>query len=207
MHNPWEEIALTDYESHMSLETVYQLQTMNDMMREQCYAYDIKTLMILGIAGGNGLDHIKNGDFDRIYGVDINQHYLEACKQRYAHLANMFEPICTDLLRVDLQLPTADLLIANLLIEYIGYECFQRIVDLVMPQYVSCIIQINTESSFVSESPYLHVFQRLNEVHHQMDEPTLIAYMQQADYKVRLRQERALPNGKKLVRIDFTKLI
>ena len=38
---------------------------------------------------------------------------------------------------------------------------------------ISCIIQINAETSFVSDSSYLHVFDRLDEVHHQMEE---IAY-------------------------------
>ena len=37
MNNPWEEIKLSDYESHMSLESVFQLQTMNQMMKEQFY--------------------------------------------------------------------------------------------------------------------------------------------------------------------------
>lgn len=35
MANPWEEIRLDDYENHMSLENVYQLQVLNEMMREQ----------------------------------------------------------------------------------------------------------------------------------------------------------------------------
>lgn len=34
MYNPWEEIDLNDYENHMSLGSIYQLQTMNQMMRE-----------------------------------------------------------------------------------------------------------------------------------------------------------------------------
>ena len=33
MKNPWEEISLDDYESHMSLDSVYQLQTMNAIMK------------------------------------------------------------------------------------------------------------------------------------------------------------------------------
>ena len=159
--------------------------------------------MILGIAGGNGLNHIKNGDFEVIYGADINKNYLTECKKRYSHLANGFEAICTDLLSTDLQMPIADLLVANLLIEYIGYECFQRVVKLVIPKYVSCIIQINAENSFGSDSPYVHVFDRLDEVHHQIEENTLINYMREIDYKVAIRQERELPNGKKLVRMDF----
>ena len=32
--NPWNEIKLDDYENHMSLDSVNQLQTMNAMMKE-----------------------------------------------------------------------------------------------------------------------------------------------------------------------------
>ena len=35
MNNPWEEIKLDDYEKHMSLDSVKQLQTINKMMKEQ----------------------------------------------------------------------------------------------------------------------------------------------------------------------------
>lgn len=62
------------------------------------------------------------------------------------------------------------MLIANLLIEYIGYECFQNVVKMTSSQYVSCIIQINEDSGFVSDSPYLHAFDSLEHVHHQMEE-------------------------------------
>ena len=56
--NPWKDIDLTDYENHMSLKNVYQLQTMNQMMNEQFSSHDAESVMILGIAGGNGLEHI-----------------------------------------------------------------------------------------------------------------------------------------------------
>lgn len=42
----------------MSLDSVYQLQTMNEMMKEQLNEYKIKTVIIFGVAGGNGLEHI-----------------------------------------------------------------------------------------------------------------------------------------------------
>lgn len=105
----------------------------------------------------------------------------------------------------NLQLPCSELLIANLLIEYIGYEYFKRVVKLVNPQYVSCIIQINMGDSFVSDSPYLHVFDRLDEVHHQIEEKELIDSMKLIGYKKELIRERELPNKKKLVRIDFVR--
>lgn len=70
MNNPWLEINLDDYENHMSLDSVFQLQTMNKIMKEQFYAHSVKTMMILGIAGGNGLEHVDKKIFDKVYGVD-----------------------------------------------------------------------------------------------------------------------------------------
>lgn len=82
------------------------------------------------------------------------------------------------------KLPQADLLIANLLIEYIGYECFQDVVKVTSPQYVSCIIQINEDSGFVSDSPYLHAFDGLESVHHQMAEQELKNSMDATDLTI-----------------------
>ena len=203
MGNPWKDIDLNAYESHMSLENVYQLQALNQMMNEQFSSYNAKSVMILGIAGGNGLEHIDKEKFKHVYGVDINQNYLNECKKRYSVFGDIFKPICADLLDENLQLPCADLLVANLLIEYIGYDCFQKVVKKVNPEYVSCIIQINTGTSFVSDSPYLHVFDRIDEVHHQMEENELINSMQEIGYTKRLTNEKDLPNGKKFTRIDF----
>ena len=83
MKNPWEEISLTDYENHMKLDTVKQLQALNTMMKDQFYRYPVNTIMILGVAGGNGLEHIKPDSFEKIYGVDINKEYLKECTARY----------------------------------------------------------------------------------------------------------------------------
>lgn len=63
MKNPWTEISINNYEKHMSLESVYQLQALNGIMKEQFYSYPVKSIMILGVAGGNGLDHIDTQTF------------------------------------------------------------------------------------------------------------------------------------------------
>ena len=47
----------------------------------------------------------------------------------------------------------ADLVIANLLVEYIGYACFQKAIARVNPRYVSCIIQINEPGSWYRTPP------------------------------------------------------
>lgn len=205
MKNPWEEISLTDYENHMKLDSVMQLQVMNEMMKSQIDTYAICNIMILGIAGGNGLEHIRKEKFEKVYGVDINSSYLKEVIHRYPDLEGTLECLCIDLTEETDKLPKADMVIANLLIEYIGYECFQKVIRQVNPKYVSCIIQINTEESWVSDSPYLHVFDRLEQVHHQMNQHALEEAMLEIKYHPVRMLERMLPNGKKLVQTDFEK--
>lgn len=205
MKNPWEEISLSDYENHMQLDSVMQLQALNEMMKDQFNAYPISSVMILGIAGGNGLEHIQREKFKKVYGVDINSAYLKEVVFRYPNLNEILECLCVNLIDEADKLPKAHMIIANLLIEYIGYECFQNVIHYVTPKYVSCIIQINMDDSFVSDSPYLHAFDNLNEVHHQMEEQALEKAMLEIDYHRIRSKEHMLPNGKKLVRIDFAK--
>ena len=68
MSNPWEEISLSDYESHMKLNSVRQLQAMNALMKSQLDTYPVSSVMILGVAGGNGLEHIAGKRFVKVYG-------------------------------------------------------------------------------------------------------------------------------------------
>lgn len=206
MSNPWENISLDDYESHMSLDSVMQLQAMNEMMKGQLDAYPVSEVMILGVAGGNGLEHASKEKFEKIYGVDINISYLNEAVRRYPDLDGVLECLCVNLIENADVLPEADMVIANLLIEYIGYECFQKVIQCVNPKFVSCIIQINIEDNWVSDSPYLHVFDGLEQVHHQMEETALEKAMTEIGYHTIKTSEHLLPNGKKLVQIDFAEL-
>lgn len=207
MTNPWEEIELEDYEKHMSLDSVKQLQMLDFLMKDQLDAYDVSTAMILGVAGGNGLDHVKRAKYKKVYGVDINEEYLDAVSTRYSHLSDMLCCLHLDLTKEPEKLPHAQLLIANLLVEYIGYEAFQRAVKQAAPQYLSCVIQINTDTEqWVSDSPYIHAFDRLDEIHTQMDEKELTPLMEQIGFHKILDKVYELPNGKALQRVDYQAL-
>ena len=104
MVNPWEEISLSDYENHMKLDSV----------------------MILGIAGGNGLEHIDKNKFQKVYGVDINREYLTTVAERYSDFSDILECIQLNLIEESGRLPKAELLIANLLIEYKGESGYRK---------------------------------------------------------------------------------
>ncbi len=52
-------------------------------------------------------------------------------------------------------------------------------------------------------SQYLHAFDRLDEVHHQIEEKALTAAMNEIGYSLILQESYPLPNGKALVKLDF----
>ena len=203
--HPWEEISLSDYENHMSLPSVQQLQALNQAMKDQLDQPDVTSVMILGIAGGNGLEHLDGKKYRPAFAVDINADYLAEVKRRYPDLEGTLECICLDLSADAETLPHADLLIANLVVEYIGYEAFQRVAVSVDPDHISCVIQVNEDEGFVSESPYLHAFDRLEEIHCQIEEDALTESMEGIGYHLAWKKTYPLPNGKTLLRMDFVR--
>lgn len=203
MNNPWNNIRLSDYENHMRSDSVMQLQALNRIMKKQLASFPVCSAMILGVAGGNGLEHVNTEKYTSVYGVDVNSEYLREVKKRYSYLGGTLKCLCLDLTGEISELPSADLVIANLLIEYIGYECFKRVIEQVRPWYVSCAIQVDTSTEFVSDSPYIHCFDGLNSVHFQMEADSLHKSMLEIGYKRVFSEETPLPNGKKLVQIDF----
>ena len=206
--NPWEEISLETYEKHMSLDSVKQLQLMNQIMKSQFEDYPVDTVMILGIAGGNGLEHIDIKKYKNVYGVDINELYLQETQKRYSNLADILQCLHLDIVCETEKLPQSQLLVANLLIEYIGYDAFVRAVNIINPEYISCVIQINTdEEMWVSDSPYIHAFDGLDEIHHQMESDVLNEKMNSIGFKLILQDMTELPNSKALVRLDYQKMI
>ena len=206
--NPWEEISLETYEKHMSLDSVKQLQLMNRIMKSQFEDYPVDTVMILGIAGGNGLEHIDIKKYKKVYGVDINELYLQETQKRYSNLSDILQCLHLDIVCETEKLPQSQLLVANLLIEYIGYDAFVRAVNIINPEYISCVIQINTdEEMWVSDSPYIHAFDGLDEIHHQMESDVLNEKMNSIGFKLILQDMTELPNSKALVRQDYKKMI
>ncbi len=204
MNNPWEDISLSDYENHMSLGSVMQLQTLNSFMKDQFEAFPVETAIVLGVAGGNGLEHIDTDKYRTVYGIDINEDYLKEVYKRHKDKEKVLRCLQLDLINEADRLPHADLVIANLLVEYIGYEAFRNVLEKIAPKYVSAVIQINTDTkAWVSDSPYLHAFDRLDEVHHQMDEDALKECLKEAGFSHTGTKREDLPNGKALVRLDF----
>lgn len=207
MKNPWEDIKLDDYENHMNLDSVSQLPVLNTIINSQLNDYDTNSVCIFWIAGGNWLEHIDTNKYQKVYAIDINNKFLETAQKRFGNLIWwILECKKIDLTKDSDKLQNAELVIANLLIEYIGYHSFQKAIKVVNPKFVSCVIQVDTnEKSWLSYSPYVKTFEKLDEVHHKIDKENLINKMKDIDYDFLKNEWFDLPNGKRFIRLDFEK--
>lgn len=205
MKNPWEDISLADYENHMSDEGVMQLQTLESITGEQLDCFDVKSTAFLGAAGGNGLSRVDTGKIKELYAIDINQEYLDACAERYRGL-KCLKTIKADLSDISAMLPKAELVIADLFIEYIGVPMFFRQIEKMEPKFLSCVIQKNEGEAFVSESKYTNVFDGISKLHTDIDKEELIEAAQNGGFDLKLEKDYPLPNGKKFIRLDFNSL-
>lgn len=207
MSNPWQLIDLAKYEKHMAAEEVYQLQILNEITKEQLMENQQTYVGVLGIAGGNGLDNIDKLKTKKVYAVDINKQYLDICKERYDNLENVLETLCIDLNEENVVLPFTNLLICNLIIEYLGEEKFISMIDKnkINISVVSCVIQKNNNHSFVSKSELTSHFEPITAIHHDINENKLKNLFCIIGFKSSKYKEYLLPNGKKFIRMDFVK--
>lgn len=205
MNNPWQFIELEKYERHMASDEVYQLQRLNAITKEQLEDNQHTYVAILGAAGGNGLEHIDTSKTKKVYAVDINKNYLDACLQRYGHMKNILEILCMDLNSDSVILPCTDLIICNLIIEYLGEEVFISIIDKNKANMdtVSCVIQKNADSSFISKSELALHFKPILSIHHDIDENKLKKLFSNIGFDCIKYKAYELPNCKIFIRMDF----
>ncbi len=162
--NPWLEIPLSDYESHMALPTVGQAQFLSAILRKVASECAPTSVAIIGCSGGNGFDALSPQSVKRVVGVDINPEYIETARDRYAGRFDDLVLICDDFLSPTCVVPPVDLLFAGLLFEYVDYLVgLSSIRRFIKPEgHLSVVLQLPCDSiSTVSPSPY-HSLKKLD---------------------------------------------
>lgn len=117
--NPWLEIELEDYESHMALSSVGQAQYLSGVFAKAVKAYSPNSAAILGCSGGNGLQAILNSKVERIVCVDINSEYIAAARKRFSGSFSQCEFLCCDISSSSFSCKPVDLIFAGLIFEYV----------------------------------------------------------------------------------------
>ncbi len=120
--NPWLEIELEDYESHMALSSIRQAQYLSGVFAQAVQKYSPKSVAILGCSGGNGLEAISNSGIERVVCIDINSEYIAAAKERFSGSFNRCEFLCCDILSSSFSFEPVDLIFAGLIFEYVDYN-------------------------------------------------------------------------------------
>jgi hypothetical protein len=206
MKNPWLAIPYSDYESHMSDPSVGQTQKLDEIFGIQYNAYSPETLVILGIGTGNGLRHVDPAKTRHVIGIDINESYLQVCSDRYKNPTYDLVLLRADITKGLTQLPAADLIIGNLILEYIDVAACISILPKILRTggIFSTVIQVNNGESFVSQSSVDSV-KRLQEFHRAIEPDFLIAELRSRSLECIDKGEYSLPGQKIFLRLDFRK--
>lgn len=147
MSNPWLSVPLNEYEQHMSSEEVRQLGSLSELFAEAITGCRPSSIAVLGIAGGNGLEHIDTSVTTRVVGLDLNPHYIEAVRQRYSHLPGL-DLHCVNLSEQRIMLEPVQLVHAALIFEHAGVDrCLENAIALTAPGgNLSVVLQLPAES-------------------------------------------------------------
>lgn len=201
MIHEWEKIDLDDYENHMSDPSVFQLQKLNVITQKQIHDYCPSSLVFLGVAGGNGLEHCKN--IKKVYAIDVNPKYLDACSKRFPD--ENIQYIQMDLNRDEFNLKNIDLVIANLVFEYLHEEIVVPKISKILKKggILSIVFQVNRKNSFVSKTQYSEKFMCLERICHIVDANCLDHVLSLNQFTKIVDESYSLPNGKALRRFDF----
>jgi hypothetical protein len=154
--NPWLELPLEEYESHMGSRGANQLGPLADLFGEAVARLRPRSLAVLGVSGGNGLQHVDSTLTVRVLAIDLNPAYLEATRHRYPDVRGL-ELHCIDLAHDSLNLEPVALVHAALLFEHAGTAtCLDNAVALVAPGgHLSVVLQLPTAGhEAVTASPF-----------------------------------------------------
>ena len=155
--NPWLSIPASDYEGHMSSETVGQLPVLNRIFENVLKDIPSKYLAVLGCGTGNGFEHINPQITERVLGIDINPEYLSILRKRYGSKLQMLELICSDLNTYSCPDNFLDLTYAALIFEYVDFKkILKRISNWLMTEgTLAVVLQLpSLESKMVSATSY-----------------------------------------------------
>lgn len=202
--NPWPGIGAQDYETHMAHPALRQLQTLSEMVRDQIADHPARSILYLGVSTGNGLEHVPTTT-GRIHGIDCNPEFLEVCRKRHATRLPGLELHCLDLNADCLQGIKVELILANLILEFVDTDAFLRQVQAAMQEttVLSVIFQERRGVGMVSDSGVAAV-KVLSGFHREIQRETLIVDLASIGCHPIFESSTVLTDGKVFVRMDFT---
>ncbi len=162
----------------------------------------------MGVAGGNGLEHIDTTVTKRVIGVDINQCYLNEVLRRFEALPGL-QLYCRDLARggAVMDLPPVDLVHAALIFEHSGIgRALDNALSLVGPSGTfSVVLQLPSATEPGVATTNYASMQKVKEHFSLIDSGALQHLVQQKGFRMVLQEHQPLPSGKAFWQGVFTR--
>ncbi len=202
--NPWLNIPLEDYERHMAHHMVGQSTLLNSLTKKYLDEIKPESAVFVGIAGGNGLEHIDNSISRTVIGIDINQEYLDTAYKRYGHSISSLQLVNLDIANHTESICRADFIWAALVIEYTGIDnalefCINNIRK---DGHLIVSIQSNNNSQSVS-STGIDSIKKAGEIFSVVNPEKLLSKSAEKGFKLIEKEENILPNGKSIITFHF----
>ena len=202
--NPWLRIPLEDYERHMSHHLVGQSSLLNSLTKKYLHSVKPETAIFLGVAGGNGLEHIDNQITQSVYGIDINQDYLDTAYKRFKHRIPSLQLVNLDIAQQSECICKADFVWAALVLEFTGIDKSLAFCTNNMSNGGHLIISIQLNNNQQSVSPTgIESIKKAGEIFSIIDPDVLQSKAAETGYKLIGKEENILPNGKSIITCHF----
>ena len=202
--NPWLHIPLEDYELHMSHHLVGQSTLLNALTKKYLDAIKPEDVIFLGIAGGNGLEHIDNQITKSVFGIDINQDYLDTAYKRYKESIPTLQLVNLDITQHSESICKADLIWAALVLEYTGIDKALAFCSNNMRKEGHLVISIQSNNNKQTVSPTgIESVKKAGEIFSIVDPEKLTSKASDTGYKLMGKEENMLPNGKSIITFHF----
>lgn len=210
MFDSWENLDLFVYQNHSK--DINEYQKLNQIMKAQFRAYNFKSIAVWGAGDGNGLEYLSCKRFKHIYAIDINDGFLEECKSKNSNL-KCLEVKKLDLSNTFVDLPQVNMVVANLLIEYLGVDTFiSQIKNQLISnessnkplKIISCVFE-NKNKAINTTSRYNYEFKDIANLWKKVDELGLIVKFSTLGYDLILKEIYTIDN-REYIRLDFKKI-
>lgn len=117
--NPWSLVPAADYETSMGPAGAGLLAPLSVIFEKVYAARHPQRLAVLGVATGNGLEHVDPAVTRVVAAVDVNLSYLAVARQRFMRLGPSLRLLCADAEQVELEAGGFDLVHAALVLEHL----------------------------------------------------------------------------------------
>lgn len=191
----------------MQHKSVAQAQLLNNLTSKYLQKYKPENPLFLGISGGNGLEHIDVNHTKTVYGIDVNESYLQETQKRFGQKIKQLVLINADISASNECFLKADFVWAALIFEYVAIQKGLEFIANNMSKRGKLIITIqsNNGNQPVSQTG-VESIKSVVKIFKTVDEEALRHHAFNTGFRLLDLEENILPNGKSFLTYEFERI-